>query len=271
MENQNIVETPEKKQPKKNVLGILSTVFAGVALIGSWIPLLNVISIIFAIAAIIMGIISFVFVLMKKSNYLALPIIGVIMSIISIALANGVNTAVSDSLSDKDTSQKVSSSSSTSSDTSKKSSDTSSNKSSDDSSKSSSSVDENKEYKVGDTVSASDTEITVTDVKRNYSSKYGNPSDGQEFVKVTLKFKNTSNKTISTVGSGFKLQDGNGVVETSSIKGSTGLNDRFDYSEVASNGIKTGSLVFEVPKGDNNLTFIYEPNVFTDKQVKIKL
>lgn len=271
MENEKVVEPTVKQQPKKNVLGILSTVFAGVALIGSWIPILNIISMIFAIAAIIMGTISFVFVLMKKSKYIALPIIGIVVSIISIVFSSSINTAFSDSLSSKDTSQKVSSSSSTSSDTSKKSSDTSSSESTTSSSKSSTDTDENKEYKVGDTVSVSDTEITVTDVKRNYSAKYGTPSDGQEFVKVTLKFKNTSNKTISTVGSGFKLQDGNGVVETSSFKGSSGLDDRFDYSEVASNGTKTGSLVFEVPKGDNNLTFIYEPNVFTEKQVKIKL
>ena len=175
MENEKIVEPTMKKQPKKNVLGILSTVFAGVALIGSWIPILNIISMIFAIAAIIMGTISFIFVIMKKSNYLALPIIGIVVSIISIMFSNSINTAFSNSFSDKDTSQKVTSSSSTSSDTSKKSSDTSSSKSSESSSKSSTDTDENKEYKVGDTISVNNQELTVTNVQRNYKPKYGDP------------------------------------------------------------------------------------------------
>lgn len=251
MENQKVVETPEKKQPKKNVLGILSVVFAGVALIGCWIPLLNVISMIFAFAAIIMGIISFVFVLMKKSSYLALPIIGVVISIISIALSNGVNTAVSDSLSDKDTSQKVSSSSTTTTDSTKD-------------------TDENKEYKVGDTISVNNQELTVTNVQRNYKPKYGSAKDGQEFVKVTLKLENKSDKAISANPLYFKVQDSNGAAEGDNIDGSS-LDDYFNVAEIAPKGSKTGSLLFEVPKGDSNLTLIYEPNVLSKQQVKIKL
>lgn len=265
MENEKVVVEPTtKKQPKKNVLGILSTVFAGVALIGSWIPLLNVISVIFAVAAIIMGIISFIFVLMKKSNYLALPIIGIVISIISIALANGVNTAVSDSLSNKDTSQKVSSSSSASSESSKKSSGSSSQNTTAD-------TDENKEYKVGDTISVNNQELTVTKVQRNFTTKYGSPKDGQEYVKVTLKLENKSDKSISAYSSSFKVQDSNGVIETDDFSGSVGLDDGFNYSEIAPSGVKTGSLVFEVPKGDSNLTFIYEPELLSKKQVRIKL
>ncbi len=251
MENEKAVETPEKKQPKKNVLGILSVVFAGVALIGCWIPLLNVISIIFAIAAIIMGIISFIFVLMKKSNYLALPIIGVIISIISIALANGVNTAVSDSLSDKDTSQKVSSSSTTTTTESTKD------------------TDENKEYKVGDTISVNNQELTVTNVQRNYKPKYDDPKSGQEFIKVTFKLENKSDKAIVVNPLYFKVQDSNGVIEECDSN-SYSLDDSFNHSEIAQKGAITGSLVFEVPKGDTNLTFIYELNG-SNKKVQIKL
>lgn len=271
--NQNTTEVVEK-EPGKNVLGILSVVFAGVSLIGSWIPLLNVISIIFGIAAIIMGVISLVFVLTKKSAHLPLPIIGIVLSIISIAISNGINTAVSDSLSGKDTPDTKVSSSSSSSTTSGNS--TNSSSKSDDSKNDSSSSNttntdsEDKEYKVGDTISVSNQELTVTKVQRNYSPKYGSAKDGQEYVKVTLKLANKSDKTISAYSTSFKVQDSNGVIEDRDSS-SYSLDDYFDYSDLASNGTKTGSLVFEVPKGDNNLTFIYEPNMFSDKQVKIKL
>ena len=49
-ENWQVTNAIEKK-PGKNVVGIISVVFAGVSLIGSWIPILNVISIIFAQAS----------------------------------------------------------------------------------------------------------------------------------------------------------------------------------------------------------------------------
>lgn len=254
MENPKIVESTEKKQPKKNVLGILSVVFAGVSLIGCWIPLLNVISMIFGIAAIITGIISFIFVLMKKSSYLALPIIGVILSIISIAFSNSVNTAVSDSLSDKDTSQKVTSSTTDSKDTS---------------SSGTQNTDENKEYKVGDTISVNNQELTVTNVQRNYKPKYGNAKDGQEYVKVTLKLENKSDQSIH-IASPFKIQDSNGTIEGDHVEGWS-MDDYFNSSEIAPNGSKTGSVLFEVPKGDSNLTLIYEPNALSNQRIKVKL
>ncbi|MBR2735112.1 MAG: DUF4352 domain-containing protein [Clostridia bacterium] len=259
MENPKIVEpTTEKKQPpKKNVLGILSVVFAGVSLVGCWVPLLNVISMIFGIAAIITGIISFIFVLMKKSSYLALPIIGVILSIISIAFSNSVNTAVSDALSDKDTSQKVTSSTTDSKDTS---------------SSSTQNTDENKEYKVGDTIAVNNQELTVTNVQRNYKPKYGSAKDGQEYVKVTLKLENKSDQSIHIASSidTFKIQDSNGTIEGDHVEGWS-MDDYFNASEIVPNGSKTGSLLFEVPKDDKNLTFIYEPKAFSDQRVKVKL
>lgn len=253
MENQELAQVVEKK-PGKNVLGIISVVFAGVSLIGSWIPLLNVISIIFGVVALIMGIISLIFVLTKKVTLLALPIIGIVLSIISIAISNGVNTAVSDSLSGKDTPDTKVSSSYSSSTASTTSNDS----------------DENKEYKVGDTISVGGQEITVTNVQRNYKAKLGTANDGQEFIKVTVKLENKSDKNISANSLYFKIQDSNGTIENDHIDGYS-MDDYFNASEIAPKGSKTGSILFEVPKGDNNLTFIYEPNVLSDKQVKIKL
>lgn len=260
MENEKSVKITEKKQPKKNVLGILSVIFAGVALIGSRIPPFNVISIIFAVAAIIIGIISFVFVLMKKSNYLALPIIGIVVSITSVALVNVVNTVVSDSLSDKDRSQKVTS------------------PSDDDSiiddfkfNTPPLETEEYNDYKLGDTLLIDKRELTVTDIQRDYKTKCGKPQDGQEYVKVTLKLENKSDKIASVNPFNFKIQDSQGVIEDYSFSGSVGQEDPINDSELAPNGFIKGSLIFEVPKGDNNLVFIYKPDLFVNKQIKIKL
>ena len=70
------------KQESK-VLGILAIIFGAIALLGSWVPIINNISFLFAIVALIFGIIG-LFVNRKRTKTLA--IIGTVLSIVSIAI-----------------------------------------------------------------------------------------------------------------------------------------------------------------------------------------
>lgn len=249
MEDPNNLAVAEKK-PSKNVLGILSVVFAGVALIGSWIPLLNVFSIVLGFAAMVMGVISLVFVITKRTTLLALPIIGLSVGLVSLVLAFGVNAFVFNAINNG------------SLDSITKNSTVNSVVSGNDS----------KEYKVGETVKLSNHELTVMSVQRNYSTgnSYIAPASGNEFIKVSVKLENKTDGTINVNPYDFKVQDSNGTLGFPKSATFT-LNDKFDTAQLAPNGSKTGSLVFEVPKGDNNLTLVYRLSSLVNKQIEIKL
>ena len=99
------------KQESK-VLGILAIIFGAIALLGSWVPIINNISFLFAIVALIFGIIG-LFVNRKRPKTLA--IIGTVLSIVSIAIVLGTQAMYSKSLDEVSKSVEQSVSSSTSS------------------------------------------------------------------------------------------------------------------------------------------------------------
>lgn len=98
------------KQERK-VLGILAIIFGAIALLGSWMPIINNFSFIFAILALILGIIG-LFINKKRPKTLA--IIGTVLSVVSIAIVLATQAMYAKSLDKvgKDVEQAVSSASS---------------------------------------------------------------------------------------------------------------------------------------------------------------
>lgn len=68
---------------EKKVLGILAIVFGGFALVGSWVPILNNLSFVVAIIALILGIIALV---VNRKNKKVLAIVGTCLSLASIVI-----------------------------------------------------------------------------------------------------------------------------------------------------------------------------------------
>ena len=166
----------------KNIIGIISTILSIVAIAGSWVPILNIGSIIIAIVGIILGIWSFINVLRKKLSGIAFPILSIILGIISIAMASNMNNAVVDSVSNSsgEVVGKVSGNSS--------------------------SENTQTEYKVGDVIAFDDKEVTVTKVDRNFSgSSFDQPKSGYEFIKLSVKLENKSSRNISVGTYDFKM------------------------------------------------------------------
>ena len=54
-------------EDEKKVLGILAIVFGGIALVGSWVPILNNVSFFIAIIALILGVIALIVTVKQKS------------------------------------------------------------------------------------------------------------------------------------------------------------------------------------------------------------
>lgn len=109
-------------EQERKVLGILAIIFGSLALLGSWMPIINNFSFILAILALIFGIIGF---LVNRKRPKTLAIIGTVLSIVSIAIVLGTQAMYAKSLDklSKDIEQSATSTSS-SSDTLQKQEDT---------------------------------------------------------------------------------------------------------------------------------------------------
>ena len=98
------------KQERK-VLGILAIIFGGIALLGSWMPIINNFSFVLAILALIFGLIGFA---VNRKRPKTLAIIGTVLSVVSIAIVLATQAMYAKSLDKigKDVEQAVSSASS---------------------------------------------------------------------------------------------------------------------------------------------------------------
>ena len=82
-------------EQERKVLGILAIIFGALALLGSWMPIINNFSFILAILALIFGIIGF---LVNRKRPKTLAIIGTVLSIVSIAIVLGTQAMYAKSL-----------------------------------------------------------------------------------------------------------------------------------------------------------------------------
>jgi hypothetical protein len=182
----------------KDTFGVVTLIMGIVALIGCWIPFLNIISMIIAISGVIIGICSIVKFLKKKCRNCALAIIGMILSVITICLGSNINNSVSDTF-NKNSKPISKNSQPINSDNSEST---------------------NNEFKLGDVISFDDKEVTVTNVARNYNTgnEFSKPKDGKEFVKVTVEIKNKSKSDISYNTFDFKIKTDNGVLGPVNMK-----------------------------------------------------
>jgi hypothetical protein len=127
-------------------------------------------------------------------------------------------------------------------------------------------AEEKTEFKVGETASFDNKTITVTDVQRNYDTgnQFAQPESGKEFVIVTVKITNDSDKTLDYNTFEFKMQDSNGVQQNEAI---TALSEgKLNSGSLAAGGKVTGKLAYEVPKGDTGLKLLYQNFSFFDNK-----
>ena len=80
---------------EKKVLGILSIVFGGIALVGSWVPILNNVSFFIAIVALILGVIALI---VNRKNKKVLAIVGTCLSIASIIIVLATQSMYSNAI-----------------------------------------------------------------------------------------------------------------------------------------------------------------------------
>ena len=127
-------------------------------------------------------------------------------------------------------------------------------------------TEEKTEFKVGETARFDNKTITDTDVQRNYDTgnQFAQPESGKEFVIVTVKITNDSDKTLDYNTFEFKMQDSNGVQQNEAL---TALSEgKLNSGSLAAGGKVTGKLAYEVPKGDTGLKLLYQNFSFFDNK-----
>lgn len=145
--------------------------------------------------------------------------------------------------------------------------DVSKDKSTDDSEK-----EDKKVFSVGDLISYDEKCISITNVQRNYKSanSFSKPKDGKEYLRLHINLENKSKSNMPLCLSDFKVRDGNGVIHSRSYLADDDLYD-WTMDELAPNGKISGTLTFEIPKGDKNVVVQYNPSFWSNKGVEIKI
>lgn len=227
----------------KSGLATAGMVLGIIAIVGAWIPFLNVVSIILGILALIFSVIALV---QKKSlgKAIAGAILGALSVIIAIAMIAAASKAIGDGV------KSVSSSSSQSQTSEAKTENT----------------DAKTEFNIGETASFDDKSITVTNIQRNYDTgnQFSQPESGKEFVIVTVDIANNSRTTLDYNTFEFKMQDSNGVQQSESFSALS--EGKLNSGSLAKGGKVTGKLAYEVPSGDAGLKLLYQSFSFFDNK-----
>lgn len=113
-------------------------------------------------------------------------------------------------------------------------------------------------YKVKEEAQINNIAITVNKVQKSLGDDYVNPSKGNEFVIVTVKEKNTDiSGNIDYNEAYYQIQNSKGAIKKIAVNA---FEKRLDSGRLAPGEERDGTLTFEVPKNDPQLTLIYNEN-----------
>lgn len=123
-----------------------------------------------------------------------------------------------------------------------------------------------KEYKQDEIASYKQVNYSITKIEKTKgSNEYFQAKEGYEYVKVTIKIENKSNKKISYNSLNFQMVNGDGV--EASIYSITAEEDvMLDFGELDAGGTVEGVIIWEQKENDNNLKLRYYDNVLFDDE-----
>ena len=123
-----------------------------------------------------------------------------------------------------------------------------------------------KDYKQNEVVTFEGVNYSITKVEKTKgSNEYFQAKEGYEFVKVTIKIENNSDKKISYNALDFQMVNGDGV--EASIYSITAEEDvMLDFGELDAGGTVEGVIIWEQKENDNNLKLRYYDNVLFDDE-----
>ena len=125
-------------------------------------------------------------------------------------------------------------------------------------------------YLIGEEVKLGDNVLIVNGIEKSSGSEWDKPKEGNEFVIVNVTIKNGGSSEISYNPYDFKMQNSKGQITDQAftiINTDTALSS----GNLASGGEISGTIAFEQPVGDEALVLKYKANMFSNKEIKVKL
>ncbi|QDI93139.1 DUF4352 domain-containing protein [Salicibibacter halophilus] len=129
---------------------------------------------------------------------------------------------------------------------------------------------EEQTFTVGDAVEHDDYGLTVESVEFSSGDEIDNPDSGNEYVIVEVTIDNDGEDTISYNPYHFSIQNSDGNITDqsfSTIDSDTSLSS----GDLAPDGTVSGTIVFEAPEDDPELTLIFEPSFWSAEEVRVNL
>ena len=131
---------------------------------------------------------------------------------------------------------------------------------------------EDKTYTVGETASDDGKEITVTNVEKRQAGEYEVVKEGYEFVIVSVEIVNRSDEEINYNPFDFELKDGNGnITDSFGTTSLEGIGENLSSGALAPDGNVSGTIAYEVPIDDEDLTLRYISNMFSNDTIDFNL
>jgi hypothetical protein len=230
-------------EQKGNGLGVTALVLSIIAIIGSWIPFLNIFSLLFAVVAVCLGIAGLIVGIVKKRSK-GLAIAGLVIGVISIIIFAAANVAAINAIDDAYAPINTGGSSGT-----EQSGGTPAVEAEEPA------VEETL-VPLGPAVNTAKFEILVngssstTQINASQFLSY-EPDAGNEYVIINVSLKNISNEMESFNCSDFQLitLDGSIQYSPSSLVVTSGDETFFWFDSLNPGTAKTGNVVFELPQG----------------------
>ena len=120
-----------------------------------------------------------------------------------------------------------------------------------------------KTYAIGEAAAYQGLEITLTKVETSEGTKFSKPKAGQEFVIATVQIRNTGSETVSYNPLYFKMKNSQGQITRYTIT-AVNMDTYLSSGDLAPGGSVSGTVAFEEPLGDENLTLQYQDIVHWD-------
>lgn len=217
-----------EKLPEKKALGIVSIVIGAIALILSWVPIVNNFAAVLAVMGVIFGLIAF---LVNRKHKKLLAWIGTILSIVSFAIVMGTQSMYSNAIDEATgkTDSQV-----------EKVDKSSSSKTKETSSSATSSSEENKIFNIGDTVTQKNGMSTVVN-----SVKYIDMQDGSDdqAVVINLTLTNNGKKSLDYNEFDYELDDNGKMTDTIAYAGTDDDGNDLVTDELGDGTLRPGSTV----------------------------
>lgn len=125
-------------------------------------------------------------------------------------------------------------------------------------------------FKVGEKVQIGEAALTVTKVDKTSGNAADQSASGKEYIIVHVEIENVGSEKISYNPSDFSIQDSQGQeIETTSA--SIDPDTALESGELGPGEKRAGTVAFKQPAGDGELTLIYNPEFWSEDEVKIHL